>query len=71
MQAGRGTGRRLPLLTADNAILWFNHKRMLPDSKLSDYVGKNEKTKVGSLSRGRLRQYDVVCLLSLLEYTCV
>ena len=39
-------GGQLPLLTIYSAVLWFNHKQMLPDSKLSDYVGKNEKTKV-------------------------
>ncbi|KAG8223406.1 hypothetical protein J437_LFUL003679 [Ladona fulva] len=26
--------------------LWFSGKEMLPDKKLKDYVGKNEKTKV-------------------------
>ena len=39
-------GGHLPLLDVDNAVLWFNHKQMLPGSKLSDYVGRNEKTKV-------------------------
>ena len=41
-----GKWRPLPLLTADTAVLWFNFKRMLPDSRLSEYVGRNEKTKV-------------------------
>ena len=44
-----GAGRQLSVLDVDNAVLWFNHKRMLPGSKLSDYVGKNEKTKVARL----------------------
>lgn len=35
-----------PKLALEKAVLWFASKRMLPDSKLSDYVGMNEKTKV-------------------------
>ena len=41
-----GVGGQLRSLDVDDAVLWFNHKRMLPGSKLSDYVGRNEKTKV-------------------------
>jgi hypothetical protein len=36
-----------PLQMSD-AELWFASKRLLPDRKLSQYVGKNEKTKVHS-----------------------
>ncbi len=63
-----GVGRQISLLDVDNAVLWFNHKRMLPDSKLSDYVGKNEKTKVVpsmQISQGCMGEPDVVCLLEL------
>jgi len=36
----------LEQLDGGAASLWFASKEMMPDKKLSDYVGKNEKTKV-------------------------
>ena len=52
------------MLTVDNAVLWFAFKKMLPDSKFSDYVGRNEKTKVifCSLSELLMRGHELVCL---------
>ncbi len=52
------------MLTVDNAVVWFAFKKMLPDSKLSDYVGRNEKTKVDfcSLPELLMRGHDLVCL---------
>ncbi len=32
-------------LPPDQATLWFAGKQMLPDKKLSEYVGRHEKTK--------------------------
>lgn len=58
-----GMGGRLPLLTMDSAVLWFNHKQMLPDRKLSDYVGKNEKTKVWGV------QLKALCE-SMMQWLC-
>lgn len=33
-------------LKINNAVLWFSDKKLVPDKKLSDYFGKNEKSKV-------------------------
>ena len=30
----------------DKASVWFANKELLPEKKLSDYIGKNEKTKI-------------------------
>lgn len=34
------------VLEADNAVLWWAGKELLKGKLLSDYVGKNEKTKI-------------------------
>ena len=36
-------------MDAESAVLCFAYKRMLPEKKLSDYLGRNEKTKVSPL----------------------
>lgn len=33
------------VLQADGTTLWFAGKQMLPDKKLSEYLGRHEKTK--------------------------
>merc|ERR1719376_723597 len=33
------------LIPPEDAQLWFAGKKMLPEKKLADYLGKNEKTK--------------------------
>ncbi|GLC41822.1 hypothetical protein PLESTM_001243800 [Pleodorina starrii] len=40
-----GTSYAADDLPADIATLWFAGKQMLPDKKLSDYLGRHEKTK--------------------------
>ncbi|XP_071449338.1 cilia- and flagella-associated protein 298 isoform X2 [Hetaerina americana] len=40
-----GTHYSLEVIEISMAQLWFSGKEMLPDKKLKDYVGKNEKTK--------------------------
>ncbi|RTG91256.1 uncharacterized protein DC041_0008941 [Schistosoma bovis] len=34
------------VITADNASLWFSGKEMHREKILSDYVGRNDKTKI-------------------------
>lgn len=41
-----GKGGEYTIVDAESAILCFAYKRMLPERKLSDYLGRNEKTKV-------------------------
>ena len=42
----RSTGDEHAGLACDTVQLWFGQRKMLRSSKLSDYVGQNEKTKV-------------------------
>ena len=44
-----GEGGKYTIVDAESAVLWFAYKRMLPETKLSDYLGRNEKTKVSPL----------------------
>ncbi|KAL5104339.1 hypothetical protein TcWFU_008395 [Taenia crassiceps] len=41
-----GTQAGTEVIPVDDAVLWFCGKEMLPGKLLSDYVGKNDKTKV-------------------------
>ncbi len=49
MTVQSGKRSEYTILDAKSAVLWFNYKRMLQEKKLSDYLGRNEKTKVNSL----------------------
>ncbi|VDM35507.1 unnamed protein product [Hydatigera taeniaeformis] len=41
-----GTHAGTEVIPSEDAALWFSGKEMLPGKLLSDYVGRNEKTKV-------------------------
>jgi len=41
-----GTQAFLEIIPGDDASIWFSGKEMQPGKKLSDYLGKNEKSKV-------------------------
>lgn len=41
-----GTQALLEIIPGDDASIWFSGKEMQPGKKLSDYLGKNEKSKV-------------------------
>ncbi len=41
-----GTQAYLDVIPGDEASIWFSGKEMQPTKKLSDYLGRNEKSKV-------------------------
>lgn len=41
-----GTQALLEIIPGDEASIWFSGKEMQPTKKLSDYLGKNEKSKI-------------------------
>ena len=49
----RSSGDGHPGLAGDTVELWFGQKKMLRSSKLSNYVGRIEKTKVSLMSQLR------------------
>jgi len=41
-----GTQASLQVIAPGGAVIWWAGKELLPDKKLADYIGKNEKTKI-------------------------